>query len=264
MDDTCDVGVDKFVVFMNESNGQPNQEVGNITDETATYWCENWANKPSGAITVNCDIPGGIPGDNSSNDIEPVMTSHPTHSWIWVDLSPNSGVYPRCANSNCLVDEVNGTKAFPVSTHTWIYGGSGGHTAVYKAIENYRIDPGDYVIVPLFDDRCMGNPETPSADCAGRTHGNDQYYVPAGVNSNDVFFHLNTFAILKITCVDDGGKGKCTGRNNMFDQSQGSAIKDPNKVKSFEGCFVGGFVPQMSGQSDSEYVTGAFTVYLNR
>jgi Flp pilus assembly protein TadG len=260
MDDTCDVGVDKFTVFLNESNSNPSDPVDDILDETATYWCEKWPNQPAGSITVNCDIPGGIPGVDDSNDIDPVMTSNPQHSWIWTDLSPDGD----CTNSSCMVDEVNGTKVYSVSTHTWVNGGSGGHTTVYKAIENYRLDPGDYVIIPFFDDRCMGNPETPSADCAGRVHPQDKYYVGNGINQNDVFFHLNTFGIFKVTCVDDGGKGKCIARKNMFDQKQGSAIKDPPKIKSFEGCFVGGFVPQLTGQSDETYYTGGFSVYLNR
>lgn len=260
MDDTCDIGTDKFTVFMNESNGSPSDPITSIEDETAVYWCNGEPNKPEGAIGVNCDIPGGIPGPDDYNDIEPVMTSNPTHSWIWVDLAPDGS----CTNSNCLVDEINGTQSYSVTTHTWVNGGSGGHTAAYKAIENYRLDPGDYVIIPMFDDRCMGDPSLPSADCAGKTHSQDKYYVGTGINDNSVFFHLNTFAIFKVTCVDDGGKGKCLARKNMFDMSQGSEIKDPPQVKSFEGCFVGGFVPQLTGQSDELYLTGGFSVYLNK
>jgi hypothetical protein len=263
MDDTCDVGEDKFFVFLNESNGGPNDDIGNVTDETAQYYCPSW--NPPGDMLVSCDIPGGIPGDADENDIEPVMTSNPSHNWIWVDLSPNDLANPACANSNCLKDEVEGVKSYSVSTHTWVYGGSGGHTTVYDSIHDYRIDPGDYVVVPLFDDRCMGNPETPSADCADNVHpGLDDYYVPAGVNSNDVFFHLSAFAIFKVTCVDAANNKQCAARNAMFDKDLGYKKGGPPKVKSFEGCFVGGFVPGLSGQSSQPYETGAFTVYLHR
>jgi hypothetical protein len=262
LDDVCTYGTDKFYVFLNKSDSPPSQEPGDIIDETSVYWCSNWADPsplPSSFRHVNCDFSG--PGDGQQINMEPVMTSYPNHSWMWVDLCPNGG----CSNTSDLKNIVLGNNQTSVHTHTWIGSASGGHTSTYDSIE---VRKGDKLAIPIFDDSC--NPGDPRVYCPAKTHAQDAYYIGSGGGSS-VYFHLISFAVFQVTDVckigascTNGGSNKA--RASMFHLSPSwgydGTDTELNKVRGFEGCFVSGYLPGLSGISKTNTQTGADVVYL--
>jgi hypothetical protein len=249
LDNKCVVGEDYMYVFFDLEDS-----TGNIKNAASdVYWCTQWSGTmPIGATPLNCDANG-----DGQEDIYPITTLNPDHEWTWVNTDGGS-----CgASEEKYIIEHGLTN--PMYVHTWYPGCSGDKTAVYLSIDNFHI--GDIVILPVYDKQCPIDPELNQATCGWHTSLDNA--VDPG-SSSVPWYHLQSFAAFKVTCVD-AGNAKCKDNNPPYSSARG-ALDDMNKnaisnsKKSIEGCFIKDFVPGLIGGGSGGVISGAFTLNLTK
>jgi hypothetical protein len=195
------------------------------------FYCQDPPNSGLPADTLDCDY-----DDDGLND----LLAGGDRSWL--DLDGGGG------GSSELVDWINGGFVGEVFYHTWFGGQTGVANDVFQAAAG-RV--GDYVLFPVFDQFCDGGP--PESFCPAYYHVQDTTVLSGG--SATLYYHVITFALFYITCVDAPPYGPCPGHD---------AAGLPGNVKTIEGYFVQGYVPGIKGKPSDGVDAGAYTLYLTR
>ena len=211
--------------------------VDSATIEEETL-CQSPPNSGIPAGAVDCDI-----DDDGENDLEPLSGGNRS----WLDLDGGGG------GASSLSEWVQYGFPEDINTHYWFAGQTGVANSVYKDVENYQ--EGNDVIIPVFDQLCPNG--VPDTGCPAMVHENppdpyDDTIIASGGSSTD-YFHIISFSVFHITCVDSASSGPCPG-NKALDM-------DPN-VKTIEGCFVRDYTPGGGGGPNDNPWMGAWTVYL--
>ncbi len=197
------------------------------------FFCQDPPNSGIPAGTLDCDY-----DDDGLND----LLAGGDRSWL--DLDGGGG------GSSELVDWINGGFDAEVIRHTWFGGQTGVANDVFQAAWGRT---GDYVLFPVFDQYCDEPGALPEVSCPDLYHPEDKTVLSGG--SATLYYHIITFALFKITCVDAPPHGPCPGHE---------AAGLPNNVKTIEGFFVRGFVPGLKGRPSDGVDAGAYTLYLIR
>jgi Flp pilus assembly protein TadG len=223
------------------------------------YWCDELGPPPS--VPEDVDVVIMYCGDR----IEIVNTSHPVHSWSWVDLDGTTGQY--CSTSE-LRDWVENGFGGTIDIHTWVPRCSGGHTDIYGSIADL-----DDSVIPVFDMICEG--DDPQNDCNGPEPTYPDLWhdgIDTALDSlnADYYYHLMTFAKLRISCVDAQGN-QCNqnpphARQFILDNNEDNPDPDSDfkNIETIEGCMVEGFIPGLSGKPSDGVDSGAWTLYLTK
>ncbi len=220
--DDCEILFNKLYVIMDSKS----------SDED--FYCQDPPNsgEPDGALDCDYD-------DDGVND----LLAAGDRSWL--DLDGGGG------GSSELVDWINGGFPGEVYIHTWFGGQSGVANDVFQAAYDRT---GDYVLFPVFDQYCNQPGMLPEDACPTLYHWEDDTTVPTG-GAATLYYHIITFALFYIECVDAPPYGPCPGHE---------AAGLPNNVKTIEGHFVGGFVAGLKGKLVDGVDAGAWTLYLIR
>jgi hypothetical protein len=199
---------------------------------------------------VDCDL-----DDDGVNDLD--VLSGGNRSWL--DLDGGGG------GASDLSDWIENGFPGEVYTHTWFAGETGVSVSVYNTVHDEVLMDDEVVIIPVFDQYCGG---PPASDCPGLVHnelddGVDDTIVLSGGSSTD-YFHIVSFALFKVSCVDagshPGGGNTCPGNEQLQDWN----IINPSG-KTIEGCFIQGTAPGLGGGSGGGGpFVGAYVVYLTR
>jgi len=238
-DDDCKITEDYMYIF--------------IESEDKLFWCDELGEPPTvpetvEVITMTC-----------GTNLEIVNTAQPVHGWSWVDLDGSIG--GQC-NTNDLRGWVEDGFGETIQINTWVPSCSGSMTDIYGSVAAL-----DDSAIPIFDLVCESNDARndcdgsapPLPDLWNDLTDTDLPLIP----SSQYTFHLLSFAKLKISCVDAMGN-KCNqsihARQTLEDNNPGIL---QNK-ETIEGCFVGGFIPGLSGKPSYGVDAGAWTLYLTR
>ncbi|MGB7115632.1 MAG: hypothetical protein WBD56_05770, partial [Anaerolineales bacterium] len=210
------------------------------------FWCEELGEPP--------EIPPGVDVIlmECGTNLEIVNTAQPVQGWSWIDLDGSIG--GQC-NTDDLVSWVEDGFEETISIHTWVPSCPGGMTAIYGSVAAL-----DDSAIPIFDLICESNDAR--NDCSDLWHDGIDTDLPL-IPSSQYTFHLLTFAQLKISCVDAQGM-KC---NQNIHARQALEVMNPGillNMETIEGCFVGGFIPGLSGKPSYGVDAGAWTLYLTR
>ena len=217
-----------------------------IESDDKLFWCEELDEPPTvpetvEVITMTC-----------GTNLEIVNTAQPVHGWSWVDLDGSIG--GQC-NTNDLRGWVEDGFGETIQINTWVPSCSGSMTDIYGSVAAL-----DDSAIPIFDLVCEGNDAR--NDCPGLWNDDTDTDLPL-IPSSQYTFHLLSFAKLKISCVDAQGN-KCNqiihARQTLVDNNPG-ILKN---METIEGCFVGGFIPGLSGKPSYGVDAGAWTLYLTR
>lgn len=214
---------------------------------------------PSTGSDVYCQDPpnsGEPPGSmdcDYDNDGADDIVAGGNRSWL--DLNGGGG------GSNELANWILGGYGVELKTHTWFGGQTGVANNVFQAAAT-RV--GQDLILPIFDYYCDQSGALPSTMCPSLYHyGPDPIDTTvAGGGAAAVYFHIITFAVFHITCVDAPGVPgpACPGKKAAVD-----AGTLPHNAKTIEGYFVeDGIVPGLSGKPSEGADMGAYTLYLTR
>lgn len=185
---------------------------------------------------VNCDIDG-----DGVDDLEPLSGGNRS----WLDLDGGGG--------GNLADWVTDGFEDPVYIHTWYGGKTGVDTSVYIATKTLE---GKEVVVPVFDDFCPAQFDPPgplNTDCTWHAGQDTTIGETGGVD----YFHVISFGLFRISCVDKGGSGSCPAHQFLFPDVP---LKN---IPTIEGCFVEGFDASLGG-GDGTVDIGAEIIYLKR
>jgi hypothetical protein len=157
---------------------------------------------------VDCDL-----DDDGTNDLDVLSGANRA----WLDLDGGS------SNADELKDWIdNPATVPPVRVHSWFSGATGTKDTVFSAIRTNYLN--DDVVIPVFDMYdSIKNGETPAPFHTG------DLFLDSGAGD---YFHVITFAVFHITCVDDGSTGLCPAKNELV----GQGFLKPN-TKTVEGCF---------------------------
>ncbi len=214
-----------------------------IMDSNSTgtdVYCQDPPNSGTPAGAMDCDY------DNDGSDD---IVAGGNRSWL--DLNGGGG------GSSELVDWVNGGFAGTTNIHTWFGGMPGVANNVFQAVENRR---GQDVLLPVFDHFCDQSGALPESSCPSLYHYGVDTTV-AGGGAAAVYFHVISFSIFHITCVDAPGVPgpMCPGKRAAVD-----ADVIPNNAKTIEGYFRQGVMSGLGGRPGSGADAGAYTLYLLR
>ena len=210
------------------------------------FWCEELGEPP--------EVPPGVDVIlmECGANLEIVNTAQPVCGWSWVDLDGSIG-------GQCNTDDLRGwvEDGFgeTISIHTWVPSCSGSMTDIYSSVAAL-----DDSAIPIFDMICESSDAR--NDCSDLWHDDIDTDLPL-IPSSQFTFHLKTFAKLKISCVDAQGI-KC---NQNIHARQALEVMNPGILlnkETIEGCFVGGFIPGLSGKPSYGVDAGAWTLYLTR
>jgi hypothetical protein len=197
------------------------------------FYCQDPPNSGQPPNSLDCDF-----DDDGLNDV----LAGGDRSWL--DLDGGGG------GSSELADWINGEFAGEIEMHTWFGGQTGVDNNVFQAA-NARV--GDKVLIPVFDKYCDQPGSLPENSCPGLYDGNDTTIASGGTAT--LYYHVITFAMFKITCVDAPPYGPCPGHE---------AAGLPNQIKTIEGFFTNDYSTGVSGKpSDGKYA-GVYTLYLIR
>ena len=206
--------------------------------------CQNPDSEPpsgdTDVIYIDCDTDG-----DGVNDL--AFISGGNRAWLNLD-----GGAPA---SSELADWVENGFEDVIYPHTWFPGSTGNMTNVYKRVDQNLIEQD--VIVPVFDKFCSSKypPSATNGDC--EWHSGQDTIVES--NGSDDYFHIITFSLFRITCVD-AGSSTCEAREQAeLDGYFSTSIA--KSINTIEGCFINGFDPNL-GSGDGEYETGALIVHL--
>ena len=194
--------------------------------------CQDPPNSGLPAGTLDCDY-----DDDDLNDV----LAGGDRSWL--DLDGGGG------GASELVGWVNGEYDGDIQYHTWFGGQSGVANSVFQAAAG-RV--GDVVLIPVFDKYCDQPDKLPEIACPLLYDFGEDTTVASG-GASTLYYHVITFALFKITCVDAPPYGPCPGH---------MAAGLPKSVKTIEGEFVKGYDPGLGGKGELD--AGAFTLYLTR
>lgn len=209
--------------------------------------CQNPPNSGLPVGAIDCDfVPSG--GGDGINDVG----GKGDRSW----LDMNGGG----SNANelrCFINPPSaGACPLEVPIHTWREGQTGVAGSVFQEAE---LREGDNVIIPVYDKACAtgtGLPWVLGSACHSNFWDEGDTYI-AG-NGSGYYYHIISFAIFNITCVDAVGQPTCP-----IHLAAVTAGILANNTKTIEGHFVEGYVPGIIGQPGSGGVdVGAYTVYL--
>jgi len=231
-DDDCKITEDYMYVF--------------IEADDRLFWCEEYGEAPE--VPEHVELILMTCGPN----LEIVNTAQPVFGWSWVDLDGSTG-------GSCNTDDLRGwvEDGFGaiVQSNTWVPSCSGSMTDIYGSVAAL-----DDSAIPIFDFVCEGNDAR--NDCPEMWNDDTDTDLPI-IASAKWTFHLLSFAKLRISCVDGQGN-KCDqsihARQILEDNNPGILL---NK-ETIEGCFVGGFIPGLSGKPSYGVDAGAWTLYLTR
>jgi type II secretory pathway pseudopilin PulG len=237
-DDDCTFGVDPIYIIVDSAD---------IENDLVCEDPPPAPGDPPALGFVDCDL-----DDDGTNDLD--VLSGGNRSWL--DLNGGGG------GAADLRDWI--TNGFPgeVYTHTWFAGQTGVAVSVYDTVHDEVLVDDEIVIIPVFDQFCGGPPDT---TCPELVHTDppddfDDTIVFSGGASTD-YFHVISFALFKISCVDagshPGGGSSCPGNQQLQDWN----IINPSG-KTIEGCFIQGTVPGLGGGGGP--FVGAYVVYLTR
>ena len=199
---------------------------------TADFYCQDpITHLPAGAL--DCDY-----NDDGINDV----LAGGDRSWL--DLNGGGGGASELSDwiLNGFPDEIH--------IHTWIGGQTGVAASVFQTVHS-RI--GDDVIIPVFDKYCDQPGSLPETSCPGLYDPQD-VTIPSGGTST-LYYHIISFSVFHITCVDSPPYGPCPGHQ---------AAGLPGNVKTIEGYFVQGPVPGLTGRPGDGQDAGAYSLYLTR
>jgi Putative Flp pilus-assembly TadE/G-like len=200
---------------------------------TADFYCQDPPNSGLPAGTLDCDY-----NNDGVND----LLAGGDRSWL--DLSGGGGGASDMSNwiLNGYPDEIN--------IHTWLGGQTGVANSVFQTA-HARV--GDDVVIPVFDKYCDQPGSLPQTSCPGLYDPQD-ITVPTGGTST-LYYHIISFSVFHITCVDAPPYGPCPGHK---------AAGLPGNVKTIEGYFVQGPVPGLTGRPGDGVDAGAYSLYLTR
>ena len=185
---------------------------------------------PAGALDCDYD-------DDGINDV------YAGGDRSWLDLNGGGG------GAADLINWVNGGYAGEIVAHTWFGGQTGVANSVFQAAEA-RV--GDIVLLPVYTMYCDQPDKLPEISCPGLYEFGLDTTVPSP-GAAALYYHVMTFALFKITCVDAPPYGPCPGN---------TAAGLPPSAKSIEGVFIKGFSGAVSG--DGGIDAGVYTLYLTR
>jgi hypothetical protein len=196
------------------------------------YYCQDPITYlPAGAM--DCDY-----NDDGVNDI----LASGDRSWL--DLDGGGG------GASELSYWINNGFSDGLNIHTWLGDQSGVATSIFGDVHN-RV--GDDVVIPVFDKFCDQPGSLPETSCPSLYDPQD-VTVPSGGTST-LYYHIISFSVFHITCVDAPPYGPCPGHD---------AAGLPNNVKTIEGYFVQGPVPGLTGKPGDGVDAGAYSLYLTR
>ncbi len=205
------------------------------------YYCQSPPNSGQPANSLDCDW---------NNDGTDEIFAGGNRSWL--DLNGGGG---GASELSYWVEHGYG----PVKPHTWYSGQPGTENSVFISVEDFA--EGKVVLLPVFDSYC--NVADPATDpqCANLYHpGVD--IINYGTNNN--YFHVISYAALKITCVVKAGEANnydpilCPGRALA---EQANPQINWNSIKTIEGYFIEATDPDLGGCCNGPDL-GAHTVYL--
>ncbi len=197
------------------------------------------AEAPEDIDYIDCDL-----NDDGVDDIDTISGGNKS----WLDLTGGGGGAAE------LSDWIENGLDQEVKIHTWFQGQSGVATSVYKSIHNYQLN--NEVIIPVFDMFCPLDPSDPENGC--------EYHPEDSIIGGDIpgftYYHIITFALFRITCVDGGGGTVGPEGCPIHNQLEETIDLGP-QAKTVEGCFVDGFDPGLGGGAGT-VEAGAVIVYL--
>lgn len=201
---------------------------------------ENPGTTEEGISYVDCDW-----DDDGTNDAEIIKGGDRS----WLDLTGGGGGAAE------LIDWIENGLDQPIKIHQWFPGQSGVAVSVYKAIHDYQLHQD--VVIPVFNLYCNGDPSEPDSIC--EYHEGLDEVIGGGV-SGMTYYHIISFALFRVECVDAGGgtvgKEGCPARNLLE-----ASIDLGPQVKTIEGCFIEGFDPSLGGGA-GPVDAGAVIVFL--
>jgi hypothetical protein len=202
-DGQCTLGQDPMYIIMDSAS---------VADDV---YCQSPPNSGLPAGALDCDV-----DDDGVDDIS--LLSGGNRAWL--DLNGGGG------GASSLTNWVQNGYPGQLNIHTWFPGQTGVDASVFDAVADYQL--GNYVLIPVFDQYC---PDEPSTACPGLVHGVDTI---VGLSGAGDFFHVISFALFHITCVESGSHGPCPAN---------IALGLPPNEKTIEGCFVQGIIPDIGG-----------------
>jgi hypothetical protein len=234
-DDICTVGEDPVYMIVDSDDVEDEIYCADPDDD----------DPPEGALDCDSD-------DDGENDIQ--LLSGGNRSWL--DLDGGGG------GASSLIDWVEDGLDEPIYPHTWFAGQTGVAVSVYKTVHEHQL--GNDVIIPVFDAVCPSGIPNNSDNCPGLFHDHEDPpgvdivddIIPSGGSSTD-YFHVISFAIFRITCVQAGSYpkgGDCPAHE---------AADLHKSVKTIEGCFIEDFDPNLGGGGGTVDM-GAYTLFLVR
>jgi hypothetical protein len=196
------------------------------------YYCQDpITHLPAGAM--DCDY-----NDDGINDI----LAGGDRSWLDLDGGGGGASELSYWINNGFPDELN--------IHTWLGDEAGVATSIFRDVHS-RI--GDDVVIPVFDKFCDQPGSLPQTSCP-TLYDSQDVTVPTGGTST-LYYHVISFSVFHITCVEAGPYGPCPGHQ---------AAGLPGNVKTIEGYFVQGPVPGLTGRPGDGIDAGAYSLYLTR
>lgn len=198
------------------------------------FTCQDPPNSGLPANTLDCDL---------DNDGVNEVLAGGNRSWL--NLDGGSG---GASEFNRWIT----TGESPMVYEQRWYGGTPGvRDTVFSSIE---LRVGDIVAIPVFDKFCDA---WPYESCA-TTDLNDPV---VNSSTDNLYFHVVTFAPFQITCVYGGGNdAACPGHDAM---ALANPTENWDNVRTIEGIFVEGYIPGMVRcPGANNYYTGAYTVHL--
>jgi Flp pilus assembly protein TadG len=241
-DNTCEV---KYAEP--ENNYYPKYVIMDSISATEDYYCQDPPNSGQPAGAIDCDL------DNDGfNDV----LGQGGRSWL--DLTNQGG------GAADLIRWINGTEVY-ISTHMWRMGQQGVANSVFQAVGN---QVGKELVMPVFDYFCTRSVTPSCPNIEGLWHDEDDY--PGGGGTSATWYHIISFSIFHITCVDAPGAGTPPGgcptigaaKQAMLDA--GFNMGQVNSLKAIEGYFIRGYIPGAEGRPSDGVYGGLHTLYLTR
>ena len=227
-----------------DTNSYPIYVLMDSVSASEDYYCQDPPNSGLPGGGLDCDV-----NNDGNNDI------FAQGGRSWLDLDATSG------GSNQLVNWINGTPV-EISTHMWRAGQQGVSNNVFQAAASKT---GWDMVMPVFDAFCS---KAVDSGCPTPWHEGDNH--PGGGGTSTVWYHIISFSIFHITCVDAPGAGTplggCPGANAARAAMAAAGYNNgqTNSLKAIEGYFVEGYIPGAEGENTDGPYTGGFTLYLTR
>lgn len=194
-------------------------------------------------LSAICQSGGGWLDCDLDDDGDDDLIANGDRSWL--DLNGGGG------GSSELVDWVHNGFPGDIYEHTWLGGQSGVENNVFQAAGDIA---GQIAAIPVYDLICD---DYPDPRCASSVHPSDTLSSSAGGN---YYYHIIGFAGFYISCVNAPGVPgpECPGHKVARDLGVIA-----NNVKTIEGYFVTGILPNLSGGGNgSGFDLGVYTLKL--